>query len=114
MLNQQMQHCKRYNLLPDFQSAQRTNYSTETSLIKKVNDILQGMRKQEIKMVIILDLSAAFETVDHDVLPTMLEKQFGFCKRAPEWFNNYLQPRFFKVNVDGKYSEDRECKFSVS
>ena len=78
-----------------------------------VNDILWGMEKQEITMVIILDLSAAFDTVDHDVLLAILEKQFGFSKRALEWFNNYLQPRFFKVCVDGKYPDTRELKFSV-
>ena len=72
MLKQLMQHCERYNLLPDFQSAYRRNYSTETSLIKMVNDILWGMEKQEITMVIILDLSAAFDTVDHDVLLAIL------------------------------------------
>ena len=52
MLKQLMQHCKRYNLLPDFQSAYRRNYSTETSPIKMVNDILCGMEKQEITMVL--------------------------------------------------------------
>ena len=53
-----------------------------------VNDILWGMEKQEITMVIILDLCAAFNTVDHDVLLSILEKQFGFCKGALEWFHN--------------------------
>ena len=62
----------------------------ETSLIKMVNDILWGMEKQEITMVIILDLSAAFDTVDKDVLLAILEEQFGFCKKALEWFHNYL------------------------
>ena len=40
------------------------------------NDILWGMEKQEITMVIILDLSAAFNTMDHDVLPAILRRQF--------------------------------------
>ena len=51
-----------------------------------VNDILWGMEKQEITMVIILDLSAAFNTVDLDVLLAILEEQFDFCKRALEWY----------------------------
>ena len=113
MLKQLMRHCKRYNLLLDFLSADRRNYSTETSLIRMVNDILWGMEKQEITMVIILDPSSVFNTVDHDVLLVILEKQFSFCKRALEWFNNYLWPRVFKVCVDGRYSEARELKFSV-
>ena len=108
-----MQHCKRYNLQLDFLSAYRINYSAETSLIKMVNGILWGMEKQEITIVIILDISPAFSTVDHDFLLAITEKQFGFCKRSQEWFINYLQPRFFRVCVDGKYSEARELTFSV-
>ena len=113
MLWQLMQHCKRYDLLLDFQSIYRRNYSTETRLIMMVNDILLGMEKQEITMVIFLDLSATFNTVTHDVLLAILKKQFGFCKRALEWFNNYLQLRFFKVCVDRRYSKARELKFSA-
>ena len=81
MLKQLMQHCERHELLLDFQSAYGRNYSTETSLIKMVNDILWGMEKQEITMVIILDFSAALDTVDHDVLLAVLDKQFFFKKK---------------------------------
>ena len=74
MLKQLMQCCQRYNLLQDFQSIYRRNYSSETSLIMMVNDILWGMdkRRNTVTMVIILDLSAAFYTVDHDVLLVIL------------------------------------------
>ena len=64
-------------------------------------------------MVIILNLSSAFDTVDHDVLLAILEEQFSFYKGALKWFSNYLWPRFFKVCIDGKYSEAKELKFSV-
>ena len=48
------------------------------------------MEKKQIMMVVILDLSAAFDTVDHDILLSILNKQFAICGKALEWFNSYL------------------------
>ena len=67
-----MNHCTKLNLLPHFQLAYRQNYSMETSFLKMVSDILWGMENQEISTVAILDLSAAFDMVNHDVLFTVL------------------------------------------
>ena len=64
-------------------------------------------------MVVILDLSAAFNTVDHDILLSILNKQFGICGKALEWFNSYLQPRFFKVKIGKDYSQPQQLHFSV-
>ena len=72
MLKQILQHCKDNHLLPDFQSAYQANYSTETGLVKLVNDILWSMEQRQIMMVVLLDLSAAFDTVDHDILLSIL------------------------------------------
>ena len=52
--------------MPDFQSAYRENYSTETSLIRMCSDILLSMEKQQITMMVTLDLSSTFDTVDHN------------------------------------------------
>ena len=79
MLKQLMDHCNENNLLPDFQSAYRKHYSTETSLLKIVNDIVWNFERQNIIIVVTLDLSAAFDTVDHNVLLTVLKYHFGFC-----------------------------------
>ena len=92
MLQQLMEHCKNHNLLPDFQSAYRKHYSMETSLIRLTNDILWSMERQHITSLAILDLSAAFDTVDHDILLHILEQKFGFCGNALKWFQNYLRP----------------------
>ena len=92
MLQQLMEHCKNHNLLPDFQSAYRKHYSMETSLIRLTKDILWSMERQHITSLAILDLSAAFDTVDHDILLHILEQKFGFCGKALKWFQNYLRP----------------------
>ena len=66
MLKQLIEHCEDHKLLPDFQSAYRKNYSTESSLIRLTNDILWSMEKQHLTLLAVLDLLAAFDTVDHD------------------------------------------------
>ena len=99
--------------MPDSQSVYRKNYSTETSLITITNDILWGFENQNITSIVILNLLAAFDTVDHDVLPTILLDHFGFHGKALKRFENYLHPRYFKVATDDKYSNTKELTFSV-
>ena len=113
MLHQFTDHCKAYNLIPDFQSAYRQNYSTETALVKMCSDILMGMERQEVTMVAIMDLSAAFDTEDHDIFLSILEKRFGIAETALEWFNSYLSPRGFKVCINSCYSKEKDLTFSV-
>ena len=48
------------------------------------------MEQRQIMTVVLLDLSAAFNTIDHDILLSILNKQFGICGKALEWFNSYL------------------------
>ena len=108
-----MDHCLQHNLLPDFQSAYQKNYSTETSLLNITNDKLWGMENQEITTMFILNLSMAFDTLDYDILLKIMEQTFGFKKKALKWFDNYLGPRYFKVCIDGKYSESKNLMFSI-
>ena len=82
ILEQFMKHCKQNSLLPEYQSAYRKEHSCVTSLVKLVNDILMGMENQLVTGVVKLDLSAAFDTVDHDLSVDVLEKQFGITDTA--------------------------------
>ena len=54
--------------MPSYQSANQQNHSCETSLVKLTKDILWSMEEQNITAVLALDLSAAFDMVDHDIL----------------------------------------------
>ena len=65
----------------------------ETSLIKLINDILLAMERQEVMALTTLDLSAAFDTVNHEILIEVLEHQFGITNLALSWFKTYLYPR---------------------
>ena len=57
-----------YHLQPDYQSACRSNHSTETALIKLVDSILWSMEQRKVTALVAMDLSAAFDTVDHEIL----------------------------------------------
>ena len=83
MLKQLIKHCENHKLLPDFQSAYRKNYSTETSLIRLTNDILWSMEKQHLTSLAILDLLAAFHTMDHDILLHILEQKIWILWQSP-------------------------------
>ena len=76
-LTQFNDHCRKCNLMPDYQFAYRENYNCETALIKIVDDILWSMEKGKVTALMALDLSAAFNTVDHEVLLRVLQKRFG-------------------------------------
>ena len=101
------------NLFPDYQSAYRQGFSCETALVKLTNDILWAMEHQEVTAMMAIDLSAAFDTVDHDILLEVLQKQYGLSGNALKWFNNYLQPRSFCGNIGDKYSDKTLLNFSV-
>ena len=89
------------------------NYSTEISLIKLCSDILLAIEKQNITMVIILDLSVVFDTVDHEVLLEIMEQHFELSDTALKWLEEYLRPRCFQVCTGNSYSTPKELNFSV-
>ena len=74
VLNQFDQHCNKYSLMPEYQSAYRKNFSCETALVKIINDCLWNMENQQVTSIVAIDLSAAFDTVDHQILIDVLNK----------------------------------------
>jgi hypothetical protein len=70
-------HVKLSTNLNPFQSAYRKHHSTETALLKIVNDIYTSIDGKKIAVLVSLDLSAAFDTLDHSTLLTRLEETFG-------------------------------------
>ena len=113
MLLQVSKHCEEYQLQLDYQSAYREHYSCEMAILKISNDILWGMEAQSITSLVALDLSAAFDTVDHEVLLSILSNKYGIKSKALKWFDQYLRPRSFKVTVNSAYSKDKDLMVSV-
>ena len=96
-------HIMTHSLYPEFQSAYGKNHSTETALVRVMNDIL--MNTQEVTLLVMLDLSAAFDTINHNILLTRLNEELGICGLALEWFRLYLAKRCQRVSIDGSLSE---------
>ena len=112
-LNQFTKHCEDNHLLPDYQSAYRKFHSCETSLIKLINDLLGAMERQEVTAVTMLNLSAAIDTVDYDLLLEVPNKRFGIKEKALKWYEQYLKPRKFKISINNTYSEEQTINYSV-
>jgi hypothetical protein len=82
-----------------FQSGFRANHSTETALIKVSNDIRLNTDSGKTSVLVLLDLSAAFDTVDHNILLHRLEHWVGFTGIVISWLKSYLQERSFFVAI---------------
>ena len=76
VVSQLMSHLNRHNLFSSFQSAYQPGHSTETALLKVVNDLL-AIDEGKLSVLVLLDLSAAFDTIDHDILLHRLQHVFG-------------------------------------
>ena len=80
----------KFEFYPLLLSAYRSRHSTETALLKVQNDILLNMDRQKVSLLVFLDLSAAFATVDHQVLLKRLESSFGITGTALNRVRSYL------------------------
>ena len=96
------------NLFPEFYSAYRQTHSTETALNKVMNDILLNMNNQRVALLILLDLSAAFDTVDHMNDTMLLEYSFGIQRKALSWFASYLSGRIQRIMIHESLSKSFE------
>ena len=87
--------------------------STETALVKIVNDILLDMNRRHVSLLVLLDLSAAFDTVDHTILLRRLETSFGVTGDALKWIVSYLSARSQRVMINGVLSDRFDLSFGV-
>ena len=113
VFNQTYDHLVRSGLYPQLQSAYRQYHSTETALVKVANDILLNMNSQRVTLLVLLDLSAAFDTVDHEILLRRLTTSFGIRGKALEWFSSYLSGRSQRILFDGVTSDNFDLRFGV-
>ena len=95
------------------QSAYRPLHSTETALLKVMNDLLLAVDNRNGVILVLLDLSAAFDTIDHDILINRLAQQIGITGQALQWFQSYLKGRFQAIHLNGKASKPVLLVFGV-
>lgn len=96
-----------------FQSAYKPNHSTETALLKVKNDILMNMNDQHVTLLVLLDLSAAFDTVHHDILIARLKNDLGIEGDALSWLISYLSDRSQRISINGGTSRKFPIVYGV-
>ena len=97
-------YLEKQDLLPRSQSGFRGNHSTETALLKVLSDILMAADIGMVTLLGLLDMSAAFDTVDHDILICRLETSFGIMGTALAWLRSFLTKRTQQVVFNGHSS----------
>ncbi len=96
-----------------FQSAYRESYSTETALLRVQNDILMELDKGKVVMLVLLDLSAAFHTIDHEILLKRLSRRRSFLGTVLKWFQSYLKEGTQTVSDGSSHSKYETFKYGV-
>ena len=97
----------------DFQSAYREFHSIESALLKIHNDILSSMDDGKVKALTLLDLSAAFDTIDHTILLRRLCGWFGVNGKALEWLKSYLTGSSQRIKLGNCLSSRSGVSFRV-
>ena len=93
------------SLLDPFQSGFRKNCGTTTALVKIVDDLKLSMTAKQFSVLVLLDFSKAFDTIDHNLLLSKLNKKFGFEGCAVQLIKSYLLNRSQYVELDNLRSE---------
>ncbi len=96
-----------------FQSGFRPSHSTETALIRVTNDLLLSSDRGCISLLVLLDLSAACDTIDHIILLNRLENFVGISGSALAWFKSYLSDRHQFVAVNEEVSYRSQMQYGV-
>uniref|UniRef100_A0A8C6S6Z5 Reverse transcriptase domain-containing protein n=1 Tax=Neogobius melanostomus TaxID=47308 RepID=A0A8C6S6Z5_9GOBI len=99
VITQLHQHLHSSHLFEKFQSGFRSHHSTETALLKVTNDLLLAADSGSISILLLLDLSAAFDTINHTILLHRLQS-IGISGTALLWFTSYLSDRHHFVSVN--------------
>jgi len=97
-------HISTNDLSNVFQSAYKQFHSTETALLKVHNDINLNIDKGKVTALTLLDLSAAFDTIDHSILIKRLALWYGISGRALNWFSSYLTDRHQAIKIGNCFS----------
>ena len=105
-------HMDTNNIYPLLQAAYRKQHSAETALLKVLNDILLKMNSQHVFLLVMLDLSAAFDTVNHKILLERLQHDIGISGVPLQWFKSYLSNISQRIEIQGTLSRlfDLDCR----
>ena len=95
------------------QSAYRPHHSAETALVKVCNDLLCSLDKRKAFILVLLDMSAAFDTIDHGIMLSRLNDRFGISGTALKWFESYMENHSQNIQMHDTISEEQAVAFGV-
>ncbi len=98
------------HLMPPVQSAYRKHYSTETATLKVASDVFDSIDAGKLTILAMLDLSAAFDTVDHEILKSRLSMSYGVGGTVLRWLTSFLTDRTQTVN----FAAQRSAPFKLT
>ena len=113
VLNQLLSHLECNNLFCDVQSAYRQFHSCETAIAKVSNDIFMNLDRNDSTFLIFLDLSSAFDLVDHSLLLKRMQEHFYVTETVYHWFLSYLTGRNFSVKINCSISNGMIVLYGV-
>ena len=114
VLSQVSSYLNSHNLYNTCQSAYRPGHSTETALLKVVNDLFLSLNKGSISVLALLDFSSAFDTMDHSILVLRLNTDFGFTDTVLQRFSSYLTDQTHYVSLSNHCSAFAQVHSDVS
>ena len=106
-------HLDEAGLMTAFQSAYRRHHSTESALLDIQNDILLNIAKGSVTALTLLNLSAAFDTIDYTILLDRLNVYYGISELALGWFKSYLLGSTHLVKVGSTLSHPAALQYGV-
>ena len=113
MARQIYEHIAHEGISNENQSAYRVFHSTETALLKIQNNIATSMDKGAAVGLVLLDLSAAFGTIDHSILFNCLQHWYGIDGAVLKWVQSYLNSRKQRIKIDGHLSDAFQLPYGV-
>ena len=106
-------HMRDNDLYMPLQSAYRQNCNTETALLHVHDSVIRSIDERKGVIMLLIDLSAAFDTIDHDILLNTLSNTIGVKDRCLSWFAAYLQHRQYTVLIAGEQSKPHKLTCGV-
>jgi hypothetical protein len=113
VVNNINKHMLKHQLGEELQSAYMRGHSTETALLKVKDEIMGHVYNQKGVFLVLLDLSAAFDTVKHDLLLSRMSGEIGVTGIALDWLKSYFTGRTTSVVIDGKCSMAKTMDYGL-
>ena len=110
---QLVDHIHLHGLHNSYQSVYKSGHSTETALLSIKNYIHLSLFRGEATALVLLDLSATFDTIDHSTLLSCLLDWFGVGGSALKWFSSYLTEHYQSVKIGSTLSDLQKLLFGV-